>query len=323
MRMAAQLGLAIAAAICGSLALDSPAAAQSVARAPEPKLLTEARENLRISRLTLARIERDLAALRNQAEVDPAVLRDYVIYLDRVKTLTAEHEKVLRSMKYVSGDTPPLDPFTDPREEPEVFRPPLIVVEDELTRLDREFLDSLARFDQFLLDEQAEARRRLEQIEAVSSKKMDALAREAADAVERLRQKGIDVDTSTPPGEGQQEGEGAPGEQPPAGNGEAPEGVPPSGSPPGGGEGTEESGDTPPSSGGGASGTGDETAGDTNAPAGATGDPDGATSRPEDRPPADDDDIVARQLREAAERETDPVLKEKLWREYDKYKRGG
>ncbi|NNF42486.1 MAG: hypothetical protein HKN62_05470, partial [Phycisphaerales bacterium] len=42
--------------------------------------------------------------------------------------------------------------------------------------------------------------------------------------------------------------------------------------------------------------------------------------RPGDRPPADDDDIVARQLREAAERETDPVLREKLWREYDKYK---
>jgi len=39
-----------------------------------------------------------------------------------------------------------------------------------------------------------------------------------------------------------------------------------------------------------------------------------------DRPPADDDDIVARQLREAAERETDPELKEKLWREYDRYK---
>ena len=35
-----------------------------------------------------------------------------------------------------------------------------------------------------------------------------------------------------------------------------------------------------------------------------------------------DDDIVARQLREAAEREVDPVLKEKLWREYRSYKDG-
>ena len=34
-----------------------------------------------------------------------------------------------------------------------------------------------------------------------------------------------------------------------------------------------------------------------------------------------DDDVIARQLREAAERETDPILKEKLWDEYKKYKR--
>ena len=36
----------------------------------------------------------------------------------------------------------------------------------------------------------------------------------------------------------------------------------------------------------------------------------------------DDDDIVARQLREAAEQETDPEVKEKLWEEYRKYKKG-
>ena len=34
-----------------------------------------------------------------------------------------------------------------------------------------------------------------------------------------------------------------------------------------------------------------------------------------------DDDIVARQLKEAAEQESDPVLKEKLWQEYYNYKR--
>ncbi len=35
-----------------------------------------------------------------------------------------------------------------------------------------------------------------------------------------------------------------------------------------------------------------------------------------------DDDIVARQLREAAEKETDPELKKRLWEEYRKYKEG-
>jgi len=37
---------------------------------------------------------------------------------------------------------------------------------------------------------------------------------------------------------------------------------------------------------------------------------------------ADDDDVVARQLREAAEKETDPELRKKLWEEYRKYKKG-
>ena len=36
---------------------------------------------------------------------------------------------------------------------------------------------------------------------------------------------------------------------------------------------------------------------------------------------AQDDDIVARQLREAAEKETDPELKAKLWKEYRDYKK--
>ena len=39
-------------------------------------------------------------------------------------------------------------------------------------------------------------------------------------------------------------------------------------------------------------------------------------------PPPEDDDIVARQLREAAEKETDPELKKKLWEEYWRYKKG-
>ena len=45
-------------------------------------------------------------------------------------------------------------------------------------------------------------------------------------------------------------------------------------------------------------------------------------SIPDDIPDARDDDIIARQLREAAMQEEDPVLKEKLWEEYKRYKRG-
>ena len=37
-------------------------------------------------------------------------------------------------------------------------------------------------------------------------------------------------------------------------------------------------------------------------------------------PSGEDDDIIARRLRKAAESETDPELKEKLWKEYRDYK---
>ena len=41
---------------------------------------------------------------------------------------------------------------------------------------------------------------------------------------------------------------------------------------------------------------------------------------PEDIPDGRDDDVVARQLREAAMREPDPEVRERLWNEYRKYK---
>ena len=44
--------------------------------------------------------------------------------------------------------------------------------------------------------------------------------------------------------------------------------------------------------------------------------------QPPNIPDGSDDDVVARQLREAAEKETDPELKKKLWEEYRKYKAG-
>lgn len=47
-----------------------------------------------------------------------------------------------------------------------------------------------------------------------------------------------------------------------------------------------------------------------------------AVDLPEDLPDATDDDIVARQLREMAMNEPDPVLREKLWEEYRIYKSG-
>lgn len=47
----------------------------------------------------------------------------------------------------------------------------------------------------------------------------------------------------------------------------------------------------------------------------------GSGAVPGDIPDARDDDIIARQLREAAMQEVDPELKEKLWEEYRRYKK--
>jgi hypothetical protein len=60
-------------------------------------------------------------------------------------------------------------------------------------------------------------------------------------------------------------------------------------------------------------------AADSSKDAGDAGDD---SDQPADIPDGSDDDIVARQLREAAEKENDPELKAKLWEEYRRYKRG-
>ena len=52
-----------------------------------------------------------------------------------------------------------------------------------------------------------------------------------------------------------------------------------------------------------------------------TAEGDASQPLPSDIREENDDDTVARQLREAAEAETDPVLRERLWEEYREYKK--
>ena len=48
--------------------------------------------------------------------------------------------------------------------------------------------------------------------------------------------------------------------------------------------------------------------------------PTAAGDIPKDIPDGSDDDVIARQLREAAEQEQDPELRKKLWDEYRRYR---
>ncbi len=79
--------------------------------------------------------------------------------------------------------------------------------------------------------------------------------------------------------------------------------------------------------GGGGTGSANGTGGNGTLPAGPainhtgeyTGQAQAAYPAPPDIPNGNDDDVVARQLREAASHEPDPELREKLWTEYRKY----
>jgi hypothetical protein len=138
----------------------------------------------------------------------------------------------------------------------------------------------------------------LDLIRAKSAEKMRDLAEEAAEAAKRLREKGIDVETSSSSeSSGESEAQENTGKE---GTGaDAAE------------SGTEKQTDTEKGDIG-----KDEAAGKTSQEAGQ-----GSTGERKRYGGGEDDDIVARQLREAAENETDPELKEKLWKEYEAYKK--
>jgi hypothetical protein len=61
----------------------------------------------------------------------------------------------------------------------------------------------------------------------------------------------------------------------------------------------------------------------TTAAEGAAAETGDSSNVPADVGDGRDDDVVARQLREAAMKESDPAIREKLWNEYRRYKRGG
>jgi hypothetical protein len=123
----------------------------------------------------------------------------------------------------------------------------------------------------------------MDEIREESATKMRDLAQEAAEAAKRLREKGVDVSTAgSETSEASSEAESPGGEQTQAEQG--------------------------------AQGT--QTASSETSRAGGQG----SGSGQQGRAGYEDDDIVARQLREAAENETDPELKEKLWKEYYEYK---
>jgi len=246
--------------------------------------LADARENLKTSRETEKRIASDLENLKKSGDASPEAIKDYEEYLARVQAMTAENRKIVAQMeaaydRHTPGETNANSPA--PNKSGNIYDPniPEDQTVDEVAALDKEFNESLAKFDDKLLKE-------MDEIRADSAKKLQDLAQEAADAAKRLRDKGLDVDSSG--SESSQETDGQ--------------------------KETSESG--------GETGTTKDTADtETASRDGSRKGGKGSSAGDRGRADTEDDDIVARQLREAAENETDPELKEKLWKEYEEYKK--
>ena len=288
--------------ISGLLALCFACASYATAPQKTPSALEAARKNLRISQATEKRIAAELERLKKSGEASPEVIADFEIYLDRVRAMVAENQKIVRDMeatyaRYVAAASTSGSAAADDKDkmlDPDIPEQQTV---DEVTALDRELDQSLSEFDELLLKE-------LDLIRAKSADKMQDLAQEAAEAARRLKEKGIDLEGSSSEDAAESEAEETADQK----------------------ETDAEETDTETETG--ASGQKDEQAqkegsgddktrkGDTSRESG-----EGKTRQQDRHGSGEDDDIVARQLREAAEKETDPELKEKLWKEYDDYKK--
>ena len=243
--------------------------------------LEKARENLRISQETERRIANELKELKVSGRASETAIKDYETYLKSVEAMTAENRKIVKQMeaayaKNTSGGDGPDTLTADQAGAQSEFEIPEEGTVDEVAALDRQLDSSLAKFDGMLLQE-------MDEIRAGSSKKLQDLAEEAAEAAKRLREQGYEAGSSS----SQDSGEYQSGE----------------------------SGETETGS------SGKRTGAETSSREGSRKGGEGRTGQDQRRVSYDDDDIVARQLREAAENETDPELKEKLWKEYEEYKK--
>jgi hypothetical protein len=248
-----------------------------------------ARKDLRISETTEARIASGLEQLKNSGKASPETLEDYETYLNRAQEMVAENRKTVQELEALHARYTTVSSSSSILRDARKASDPNLPDEkeyDELGKLDRKLDHSLAAFDELLL-------RELDEIQDKSSEKMRDLAAEAAAAAQRLEEQGVSVDPSSME----------------AGS-ESQESARESGQSEGSREKAEEGGIQ------------SETAGTRQEGSkGAAGGQD-TIQKPRSRPSGYDDDIVARQIREAAEKETDPELKEKLWKEYEDYKKG-
>ncbi len=241
------------------------------------------------------RIRRQLETLRQAPQPDADAIAQHEGYLERLEAQIAARREAVGAARTRPGRVGPahrpvLPPHAAP---PRILIAPEMTEADEVATLDSRLNASMGRFDEMLLQE-----------------------------VETLSEESAARDSRGSAGGRGGAGAGDAGGEDSRGSAET-------------GEGGRQEGSTSSSSGETASGESRERRERTQTGVGATvmkDHPSGRGARgskppskgnvPQDIPDGSDDDVVARQIREAAENETDPALREKLWDEYRKYKQG-
>jgi hypothetical protein len=242
-------------------------------------------EQLQLDHDAWVAAERDFRARRESGALVGAEASDYAAYVARLQRRVAEDCAALS----VAGVPAPEDKSC-PRFEAAVTTRSAAIDqgaeqshEERIAGLDVELASGLADFDELLLREQ-------ERVKAAAPRSASGGGM------------GGGANAGGQGGDGNGgDGEGQTGDDRKAGETEA---------------GDASNGDRPQAGGGAERSS--SGAGGTSARTSQTG----ATRQPPGIPDGRDDDVVARQLREAAEKETDPELQKKLWEEYRKYKQG-
>jgi len=252
--------------------------------------LAKARDDLRVSQATEKRIAAELEKLKKSGNASAEDIRNYETYLERVQSMVAENRKTVEKMESAYAEHPPAQKASSESPKLSDQQIPEEQTQDPVAELDRQLSASLTQFDAMLLKE-------METIETESAAKMRDLAQEAAEAAKRLKEKGVELDTDESKTADAQSSQSEEGQQGKTGEKDASR--------------AEKGAETKQGDGDDKVATTDTSKGEGSGPTGDRG----------SRYSKEDDDIVARQLREAAENETDPELKEKLWKEYEEYRK--
>ena len=288
-------GIGFLAAILVFLTATSALATRDAAK----EALETAWENLKIAQATELRIAAKLKALRESGNVSPEILKDYETYLKNVQLMVLENQRIVQHMEVAytgKSDISIITGDSDMEPSPEIRIPEENKV-DRVAQLDQELDDSLAAFDEMLL-------KRLELIRAESADKMTDWAMDAADAANRAKENQGKSEDGAEKNIGTSRGSES-GEEKSTETGNKRNGTTDTS-----GSGRHSKASSPEETGRGQDAKRPGKEGDTR-------DGDDRSTYAD----KDDDDIVARQLREAAENETDPELKKKLWEKYDEYKK--